>query len=160
MRCSLCCIVFIELIHRTLSLQFVELDIDNKVVHGADEPLSSSEISVLSTLERFSVGSFGYETFVNNTCVDEYVYVYGYSLGECSSTSASTSLRYDWCGLGNNNIIYFNMVRFNNINCAGTPSWNFTYHVSQDCDTANGRKPICIADVEGWKSYGLKQHST
>jgi hypothetical protein len=121
--------------------------------------VSEEQWSVQSLQQRFTVGSFGYETFVNHTCVDEYVYIYGYGLGECSSTSASTSLRYDWCGVGDDGFVYFNMVRYNSINCVGIPSWNFTYSVSQSCNTANARKPLCTGDVNGWRSYGLKQHS-
>ena len=145
---------------------------DNKFIatsgtKGLDEwhdvpakPLSSSEITVLAIQQRYTTGSFGYETFVNESCVGDYVYNYGYVLSECASTSASTSLRYDWCGAGDDGMVYFNMVRYNSVNCVGTPSWNFTYSVSAACDKVNAKKPICIPTTEGWLSYGLKQHST
>jgi hypothetical protein len=125
-----------------------------------NKPLLSSEISVLSFDERYTSGSFGYESYVDTTCDGEYVYIYGYVLSQCSSTSSSTSVKYDWCGIGSDGDVYFNMVRYNNINCVGVPSWNYTYTSHMGCDTANARKPICVPDIEGWKSYGLKQHST
>jgi hypothetical protein len=135
-----------------------DFDLLNVVSNRA---LFSSEISMLAIQERYTTGSFGYETYVNNTCAGDFVYIYGYVLNECSSTSASTSLRYDWCGVGaDGETTYFNMVRFNNEACAGAPSWNYTYPVSAGCDSANARKPLCVPETQGWVSYGLKQHST
>ena len=124
-----------------------------------ETPLSTSQLSHLAIQERFTTGSFGYETYVNSSCTGDYVYVYGYVLNECSSTSSSTSLRYDWCGISNDGVVYFNIVRYNSVNCVGTPSWNYTYPISQDCDHINARKPLCVPDTEGWIAYGLKQHS-
>ena len=149
-----------------LAILFSPVICDNRVAEPItdfrliwSDPLPASHISQLSIQERHRNGSFGYETYVNKSCVDEYIYVYGYVLNECSSTSSSTSLRYDWCGHGDDGKIYFNLVRFNNIKCAGAPSSNFTYSDSENCDIINGRKPICVADTEAWTSYDLRQHS-
>lgn len=115
----------------------------------------------LSSQNHTSYGSFGYENYPSGSdCEGSISYVYGFALGECSSTGASSSLRYMWCGRDSSGDVLFNLVRYNTIDCGGAPSWNHTYTVSRECDTAAHRRPICLDEVEGWKSYNLRQHST
>lgn len=144
-----------------------ELDHDTKELAFSKDVASRKELKSLTTENDYNslamsvavtIGSFGYEEY-KWPCSSEMTAAYGYVLGQCSRSSASSSYIYNWCALSEDNTkIFFHVTEYSGTNCSEAELFNKTFWDYNSCDAVNSRQAFCKSSTEGWQDYDFDQH--